>query len=678
MRISRGNIQRVAAPSTRQIRDEGEKDRRLVEFELEQTRLHAQIRLLQQQQKALTESRDQYASHYEHSPIGYVTFDQKTNILDLNVAATNLVGRNRDHLLHTPFTLLVARGHTESFLKHQARCKVAHDEQVISNIRLQCQSGETVPVQLVSIVFFNKEQRLYQTALIDLTEQKKNERALAEAKEFAESVVDTMREPLIVLDADLKVISVNRAFTETFNKSPRVAKGRQFDVLLNLWWSGNKARNELEKVLLKNTTLENLELEVEPKDVGRRVLLLNARRLYQKKTLPPQILVAVQDITEEKDAAEKLKRSQAMLAEAQRLAHIGSWEWNIPKDIITGSDELYRIFGINPEAFKGTYDALLEGVHPDDRATVHSLLQAAYKNRASFDFFHRIGDSGAVRILHCSGYVVTDEIGSAVKIVGTTQDVTELKEAEERLHQLNVELEERVRARTQALQQSYQQMEAFCYSIAHDLRAPLRAMKGFGQALLEDYGTEIDIEGREYIDRIVTAADRMDQLIDDLLDYGRLNTIDLPVGKVDAEEVLCKVLTHIEPDAGVVNRKKLPIVFGHHVVLELALRNIVENALKFVAPGVTPKINIWPEQRDGAIRICVQDNGIGIAPEHQDRIFQVFQRLHTDMDYQGTGIGLAIVAKGVERIGGRVGVDSQPGKGSRFWIELPKLEATLS
>ena len=402
---------------------------------------------------------------------------------------------------------------------------------------------------------------------------------------------------------------------------------------------------------------------------------MRARPLLRRNAAP-QILVALQDVTEERRTNERLKKSEAMLSEAQRIAHVGSWEWNIREDKLVWSQELYRIFGVAPEHFKGNYAAFLDCTHRADRQTVDGIIQTAYRRKGSFDFYYRTASIEA-RVLHCQGYVVCDDIGRALKIVGTAQDVTQIKETEERLNRLNEELEQRVRHRTNALQQSNRQMEAFCYSIAHDLRSPLRAMKGFGHALLEDYAKELDTQGKEYIERIVNAAGRMDTLIQDLLDYGRLNTIDLPIGEVDAEMILREVIVQLEPEikntkASLIHRQRLPKMIAHDLVLQVALTNIVSNALKFVPPGTTPKIETWPEPRGDKIRIWVQDNGIGIDTQYQKKIFEVFQRLHTNESYPGTGIGLAIVAKGVERIGGHVGVESAPGKGSRFWIELPR------
>jgi len=240
-------------------------------------------------------------------------------------------------------------------------------------------------------------------------------------------------------------------------------------------------------------------------------------------------------------------------------------------------------------------------------------------------------------------------------------------------------LEDRVRARTAELQERNEELEAFAYSISHDLRAPLRAMGGFSQALLEDYGDRLDDTGRQYAQRVVAGANVMDQLIRDLLSYSRITRSELRLAPLDPRRAIQTATEQVAPDVAARNARvtvdePLPAVIGHETTLAQVVANLMANAIKFVPPGTTPAVRVRAETRDGRVRLWIEDNGIGIAPEHHERIFRVFERLNPADDYPGTGIGLAIVRKGAERMGGRVGVESQPGAGSRFWIELPQAE----
>lgn len=237
-------------------------------------------------------------------------------------------------------------------------------------------------------------------------------------------------------------------------------------------------------------------------------------------------------------------------------------------------------------------------------------------------------------------------------------------------------LEEGVRTRTAELQERNADLEAFAYSLAHDLRAPLRAMEGFSHALREDYGSQLDETGLHYTTVIAEAAATMGRMIHDLLAYSRLAREELPLGRLDMPPIVRQAAEQVAADvadrgAQVTIDAELPDIVGHSSTLVQVFANLIANGVKFVPTGRTPTVHVRAERGGDSVRIWVEDNGIGILPEHRERIFGVFERLHRVEEFPGTGIGLAIVKKGVERMGGKVGVDSKPGEGSRFWVELP-------
>ncbi len=242
------------------------------------------------------------------------------------------------------------------------------------------------------------------------------------------------------------------------------------------------------------------------------------------------------------------------------------------------------------------------------------------------------------------------------------------------------ELEDRVAARTAELTEINADLEAFSYSVSHDLRAPVRGMRGFAEAIVEDEGERLTILGRGYANRIIAAADRMDMLIDDLLNYARLSRATLPLATVNLDRVVSEAIAQLEATirasgAKVGRPRHLGAVRGHRQTLVQIVANLISNGLTYVRQGVSPVIEVQAEQRDGRLRVWVVDNGLGIAPEHFERIFRPFERLHGMDAYPGTGLGLAIVRRGLERMGGTCGVESEPGVGSRFWIELPVAES---
>jgi PAS domain S-box-containing protein len=375
----------------------------------------------------------------------------------------------------------------------------------------------------------------------------------------------------------------------------------------------------------------------------------------------------------------------------------------------------------------------LSGYEHSEIPTIEDWTEKAYHSRkslvqADIDRLHQLNariSEGEYMIATASGESRVWDFYSAPLgklsdgrslVISTAIDVTARKQAEAEIRMLNATLERRVELRTNQLQAANEELEAFTYTVAHDLRAPLRGMQGLAEALLEDYRDLLDELGQEYAQQIVNSGQQLEELIQDLLAYSRLSRADLSLQVLELESAVAEAIAMVQADAksrhGQIRvQSPLPAVIAHRVTLVQVIANLLTNAIKFVE-GAPPQVLIWAEEieqpQEGEtdsetageletatvgqwehsqlliascllpvriIRLWVEDNGIGIAPEHQKRIFRVFERLHGIESYPGTGIGLAIVKKGADRMGGQVGVESQLGQGSRFWIELRKHEA---
>ncbi len=251
---------------------------------------------------------------------------------------------------------------------------------------------------------------------------------------------------------------------------------------------------------------------------------------------------------------------------------------------------------------------------------------------------------------------------------------TELAEANRLLTDRARQLEKLVEGRTAQLRETVQQLETFSYSVVHDMRAPLRSMRSFASVLEADYGDKLDEQGRNYLARIMSSASRLDALITDVLSYSRIAMSQAELQRVNLDQLVPEILDHYpqfqEAATAVRIEHPLPVVNGNRALLTQVFSNLLVNALKFMPPGRAPSVVVRAEGKEERVRIWVEDNGIGIKPEYREKVFELFQRLHAPNHYSGTGVGLAIVKKAVERMSGAAGFESEPGQGSRFWIEL--------
>lgn len=514
-----------------------------------------------------------------------------------------------------------------------------------------------------------------------------------------------------------------------------------------------------------------------------------------------------EDITERRSAEQAVLESRAMLAEAQRIAHIGSWELDFADNSLHWSEEVYRIFDVQPGAFAASYETFLSYVHPEDRDFVAQAFAEAIKNRATYDVVHRLLlTDGSIKYVHeqCEAYydpqgiplravgtiqditrqhlaesalvrskaefeaifnAISDPVlyadterrivmvnpavnvvfgyapeeligknteviyaeksdyeaqgqrqfnprtdiksahyeltyrrkdgstfvgetfgaklfdpeGNVIGMLGIIRDVTERNKAAAELNEHRDRLEELVDERTRKYETINKELEAFAYSVSHDLRAPLRAIDGFSNALYEDYAGVLDETGKQYLGRVRNAAQRMSTLIDDLLKLSRVTRSELDWQKVDLSELAQNAFNRhrdAEPDRQVdVTLQPGLAANGDKHLLQILMENLIDNAWKYTRGVAQPAIEIGQRLVDGEKTFYVRDNGAGFDMRFVNKLFKPFQRLHAVEDFEGTGIGLATVQRIVNRHGGSIWAVSSPGQGAEFCFRLGKIRS---
>ena len=378
----------------------------------------------------------------------------------------------------------------------------------------------------------------------------------------------------------------------------------------------------------------------------------------------------------------KLERSRDQVASseqrlklAQRIARVGHWEYTPKTRSMQWSDEVFRIFGQDPATFKPDFERYWEQVHPDEKARLDTIFGDSLANRSDLDDVHRIvrpdGSVRSVRLI-CE----SDPHGHGPSYHGTLQDVTELSEAQASLEHLNTGLEQRVKARTRELVGLNRDLESFTYSVSHDLRTPLRSIHGFATVLAESEAGQLSDEGRDALRRIQDSARRMGLLITDLLSMAQQSRAELKVQRVSLSELAHTVASELERSDA--TRQVQWLIEDHlwvqadPVLMQAVVQNLLGNAWKYTARTGLARIEFFRvDEAEGQVNFCVRDNGAGFDMAYADQLFQPFKRLHHQREFEGTGIGLAIVQRILQRHGGSVRGEGVVGRGATFWFSLP-------
>jgi PAS domain S-box-containing protein len=532
--------------------------------------------------------------------------------------------------------------------------------------------GGLVPVELhVDIVArASGDPERYFAFVTDITERKRADASLRESEARYRHLFLGNPAPMLVYErGSLRLLAVNEAFARHYGYSLEEALALR---LTDLYPEGEK--RAITELAARLSGLAYVgEWHQLRKDGGQIVIEARSHDLeYEGHAARAAVIT---DITSRKRAEMALRDQEEffrLIAENMGdlvavLDPEGRRLYNSPS---------HRVLFGDPEAMKGT-DAFAE-IHPDDRDRVRRAFREAARagigQRLEFRF---LAPGGEVREMESQSGVIRGVDGRVERVVMVSRDITERKRLEDEIRKLNVELEDRVRQRTAELAAANKELETFTYSVSHDLKAPLRGIDGYSRLLLEDHGARLGEEGRQFLNNVRQGVNQMNQLIEDLLAYSRLERRGLNSQLIDLSRLVAGLLAERRQDIqarGLVVDADLRglAVRADADGLAMALRNLIDNALKFTRDSQPPLLVIRGTPKGKSIILVIKDNGIGFDMRYHDRIFEIFQRLQRAEDYPGTGIGLAIVRKAMARMGGRVWARSAPGRGATFYLELPR------
>ena len=417
------------------------------------------------------------------------------------------------------------------------------------------------------------------------------------------------------------------------------------------------------QALLDRPEMDNLPiiiLSAKADDDLRVRLLKNGVREYLTKPFSDAELLArvAGLLAHQSRTKEELRKSEERLRLALDATSDALWDWDLGSGIIYRSPHYYELTGRQPGEDANDFEFFKSTVQPEDLHRVLKTIEAHKQGKtAAIEFDYRLAaKNGNLKWMRIRGRAVErDASGAPVRIVGTLSDITEHKLAEEEIRELNANLEQRVEERTAELAAANRELDAFAYAVSHDLRAPLRGMSGFSQALIEDYGEQLSGEARIYLEQITIASQRMGELIDGLLILSRGTRGELRRDLLDLSQISERIrddLIHHEPERQVAWRIEPGMrVRGDARMLKVVMSNLIGNAWKYTAGSLSPLISIYTEEYEGTRRYCVSDNGAGFDMAHASRLFKPFQRLHRQDEFPGIGIGLATVQRIIHAMG---------------------------
>ena len=624
------------------------------EFQVTNEELHQQEEKLLQTYNELKTSEERFRNIIETSQDAYMRTDRKGNIIMASPSAARMYrfDSNLDMIgtsTHSYFKTSEDRDYAIEELKQ-------HSKFIDYEVEARRNDGTFFWVSQNAQYYYDNHGKIKgsETFVRDISIRKQAEEALNQSEKLLNDIINGFPSPIFVKDIDGRFLTVNSKFEELLGVKNKELKGKtDYDIITRELAEIYRVNDQ--KVLDEGKAIR-LEEEADLVD-GHHTFIANKFPIFDSKGKPYGVGSISTDITELKKIEENLKESEERLRLAQNLGNVGIWDWNTITDELHFTPELEQLYGLVPGTIK-TYEDWRQLTHPDDIEKIETERDNKIAKNQPFDLEFRIfHNSGEIHWLSAKGGAIYNDEGDILRVLGINTDITE---------RINHEIE---------LERSNEELERFAYVSSHDLQEPLRMVTLYTQLLERRYKDNLDSDANDFIEYIVEGANRMRQLIDDLLEYSRVTNQAKEFEKVNLEKILDVVLHNftmtIVDNNVLISHDPLPIVFADKNQMVQVFQNLISNAIKFHGRN-PPEINISVQKDKNEWIFVVSDNGIGIKPEHQIQIFEVFKRLHTREQHPGTGIGLSITQKIITHHGGRIWVESELGQGSTFYFTIPE------
>lgn len=537
--------------------------------------------------------------------------------------------------------------------------------------------GSRVPVEIFLHIAKNKsgETQFYYSFSSEITERKIAERTLVESEERFRKVADSAYEWIWEIDKDGLFNYSSSAVEMILGYKPEELVGKLYYYSLYAHDVKEELKAEHIKIFRKKEAFHGLVNKNIHKNGSEVILRTSGSPVLDSSGKLIGYIGTDQDITQQQKNEENLRQLSDRLLLATKAAKIGIWEFDFATQTAIWDETIYQLFDLVPGQDADYNEVWRKRVHPKDLIEQERIQLQAIAGNGKIDSLYRlILDNGETRYIKVDAIVQRDHSGKPLGFVGTNYDVTTIKMAEEAIRGLNEKLEDKVKERTERLLKTNKELEAFSHSISHDLRGPLRTIDGWSQILMEDYSNLLDDKGKLYLQRVRNGAQQMGLLMDAILKLFRIIRAELLISNVNMSDLAKKIIKDLRmqnPERNV--RVKIAEdlnVRADVILLNVALANLLNNAWKFTSKIPEATIEFGKKEIDNETIFFVKDNGAGFDMKYATKLFGAFQRMHTDKEFPGTGIGLATVQRIINRHGGRIWAETEVNQGATFYFTI--------